>query len=100
MHFVLFYEFASDYLERHTPVRAEHLRLACQAQARGELVLAGPFANPIDGALLIFQCDSRAVVERFAQDDPYVKVGAVTRWHAREWNTVVGKEAANPVKTA
>jgi uncharacterized protein YciI len=98
MHFVLFYEFAPDYLQRRTPVRADHLRLAWEAQARGELLLAGPFADPIDGALLFFKCDSRAVVERFAQDDPYVKVGAVSRWHAREWNTVVGTEAENAVR--
>ena len=48
--------------------------------------------------LVAAACDSRAVVERFAQDDPYVKAGVVTHWHAREWNTVVGEEALNPVK--
>jgi uncharacterized protein YciI len=99
MHFILFYEFAPDYLERRTPLRADHFRLAWEAQARGELVLAGPFADPVDGAVLFFNCDSRAVVERFAQDDPYVKAGIVTRWYAREWNTVVGTDAANPVRT-
>ena len=46
MHFVLFYEFPPDYLERRAPVRADHLRLAWEAQARGELVLAGPFTDP------------------------------------------------------
>jgi uncharacterized protein len=99
MHFVLFYEFVPDYLQRRAPVRADHLRLAWESQARGELVLAGPFANPIDGAVIIFNCDSPSIPERFAQDDPYVKTGIVTRWHVREWNTVVGCDAATPVRS-
>ena len=99
MHFVLFYEFAADYLERRGTVRADHFRLAWEAQARGELVLAGPFTDPVDAAALIFKCDSRAIPERFAQDDPYVQQGIVTRWHVREWNTVVGAEAANPIRS-
>jgi uncharacterized protein len=98
MHFVLFYEFAPDYIDKREPVRAEHFRLAWEAQSRGELVLGGPFADPVDGAVIIFKCESRTIPERFAQDDPYVKGGIVTRWHVREWNTVVGAEASHPVR--
>lgn len=100
MHFVLFYEFAADYLERRGPVRALHLRLAWEAQARGDFILGGPFADPVDGSVIIFNCNSRAVVERFAQEDPYVTSGVVTRWHVREWNTVVGDDALNPIRAA
>ncbi|MEA3173311.1 MAG: uncharacterized protein QOF42_722 [Gammaproteobacteria bacterium] len=99
MHFVLFYEFVPDYLERRAPFRAEHLRLAWEAQARGQFVLGGPLADPVDGAIIVFECDSRSIPERFAQEDPYVKAGLVTRWRVREWNTVVGQEAANPVRS-
>jgi uncharacterized protein YciI len=99
MHFVLFYEFAPDYLEKRGPLRAEHLRLAWEAQARGDFVLGGPFADPVDGAVIVFHCDSRSIPERFAQADPYVTSGLVTRWHVREWNTVVGHDAANPVRS-
>ena len=61
MHFAMFYEYSADYLERRTQFRAEHLRLAWEASARGELFLGGAFAEPPDGALLIFHCDSMDV---------------------------------------
>ena len=32
-HFLLFYEFGADYLEKRGPYRNEHLRLAWEAQA-------------------------------------------------------------------
>jgi uncharacterized protein len=100
MHFVLFYEFAPDYLDRRGPLRAEHLRLAWEAQARGHFFLGGAFADPADGAVIIFRCDSRSIPEDFAKADPYVTSGLVTRWHVREWNTVVGTHAANSARQA
>lgn len=71
--------------------------LARQAVERGELVLGGALANPVDGAVLLFRGSSPAVAERFASADPYVKNGLVTRWHVREWTTVVGPEAEVPL---
>jgi hypothetical protein len=70
MHYLLFYETAPDYLERRTQFRAEHLTLAWQAHARGELILGGALADPIDGAILLFQGDSPDVAARFAEVDP------------------------------
>ena len=35
----------------------EHLQLAREAHQRGELVLAGAFADPPDGAALVFNVD-------------------------------------------
>ena len=64
---------------------------------RGELQLAGAFADPVDGAALFFSAASRAVVEQFAKDDPYVTGGLVTKWVVREWTTVVGPDAAHPL---
>jgi uncharacterized protein YciI len=98
MHYLLFYEFVSDYVERRSEFRAAHLKLAWQAQARGELILAGAYADPVDGATLLFQCDSRDVPERFVASDPYVQSGLVTKWRIREWTTVVGRDAATPVR--
>jgi uncharacterized protein YciI len=97
-HFLLFYEVSSDYLERRPQFRAEHLKLAWDAQQRGEIVVAGALADPPDGAVLMFQGEDKTVAERFAQDDPYVVNGLVRRWHVREWTTVVGELAANPVR--
>lgn len=98
MHYILFYEGADDYLERRAAFRQEHLALAWQAAERGELVLGGAFANPVDGAAIVFQGDSPAAAERFARADPYVINGLVKRWYVREWTTVVGESASTPVR--
>lgn len=98
MHYLMFYEFAPDYLERRTPFRAEHLEHAWQAVARGELVLGGPLGEPTDRGVLVFLCDSPDTPAAFAEADPYVRHGVVTRYEVRPWTTVVGKEAFSPVR--
>jgi uncharacterized protein YciI len=100
MHYLLFYELGDDYLSRRTEFRNTHLEMAWQASERGELVLAGALTNPVDGAALLFQGDSTAVAEKFAQADPYVTQGIVKRWHVREWTTVAGEGCAVPTRPA
>ena len=89
MHLVLEYALADDYLERPGALRDEHLALLRAAHERGELVLAGALPDPFDRALLVWTAP-REVVERFAQQDPYVVEGLVTSWTVRPWNVVVG----------
>ncbi|MFM8219354.1 MAG: YciI-like protein [Planctomycetaceae bacterium] len=96
--YLLLYTAGPDYATRRSAHRAEHLHRAWAAHARGELVLGGAFADPIDGAVLLFQGESPAVAERFAQDDPYVRNGLVARWEVRLWTTVVGDLALNPLR--
>ena len=98
MHYVLIYELAPDYLARRTEFRSEHLALAWQAVERGEMVLGGAVGDPVESALLVFRCDSPDVPAAFARSDPYVKRGLVTQWKVRPWNTVIGTDAANPVR--
>ena len=93
MHYLLFYEVGPDYEERRKAFRAAHLHHGRAAVERGELVLAGAFANPIDGAVLLFRGDTPAAAEQFAKSDPYVVNGLVNRWYVREWTTVVGDSA-------
>ena len=97
MHYLLFYEVERDYVSKRAQFRSEHLTKAWEASARGELVLAGALANPVDGAVLLFKGDSPEVAERFAKSDPYVTSGAVKRWYVREWITVAGTDAATPI---
>lgn len=97
MHYLLFYDVIDKYVERRVPFRAAHLAHATQAVERGELVLGGALASPADGAVLLFKGTSPAAAEAFAQADPYVVNGLVTRWRVREWTTVVGELAENPV---
>jgi hypothetical protein len=97
MHYLLFYDVVDHYAERRVPFRTSHLAYAKQALDRGELVLGGAFANPIDGTVLLFNGSSPAVAEAFATNDPYVVNGLVTKWRVREWTTVVGELAENPL---
>jgi uncharacterized protein len=97
-HYLLFYDLDESYLEKRGAFRTEHLAKAWTAQARGELVLAGALASPTDGAVLLFRGETAAAAEAFAQTDPYVINGLVRHWRVREWTTVVGDQAATPIR--
>ncbi|GAB4315731.1 MAG: YciI-like protein [Candidatus Zixiibacteriota bacterium] len=94
MHYLLFYDVCVNYAERRKPYRQLHLKHAQAAVERGELILGGALANPLDGAVLLFSGESAAVAEDFARTDPYVVNGLITNWRVREWTTVVGLDAA------
>jgi uncharacterized protein len=98
MHYLLIYELASDYLARRPEFRGAHLKQAWEAVERGELLLAGAVGDPIEGSILLFSTDSEAIPEAFAKADPYVLNGLVTSWRVAPWRTVVGHQAANPVR--
>ena len=87
---MLQYDVVDNYVERRAPYRDQHLELAQEAHKRGELLLAGAFADPADGAALVFTADDVSLVERFVAVDPYVKAGLVKSWKARKWAVVVG----------
>jgi uncharacterized protein YciI len=89
MHYLLIYDAAPDYAERRARAQA--------AVERGELVLGGALADPVDGAILLFKGDSPAAAEAFAASDPYVRNGVVARWRVRPWTTVVGELAESPI---
>jgi uncharacterized protein YciI len=90
VHLVLIYDLVDDYLDRRGPLREEHLALARAAHDRGELAMAGAFAEPADRALLVWSTEDESVVRAFAEADPYVANGLVTSWAVRPWNVAVG----------
>jgi uncharacterized protein YciI len=92
-HWILSYDYVPDYKERRGEFRPLHFAHAQPYNDRGELVMAGAFDDPADGAVLCFRTDDRAVVEGFAQNDPYVKNGLVTDWRVRRWVMVMGDGA-------
>ncbi len=98
MHYLLFYSYVPDVLERRANFRGAHLEHAWASQQRGELLLAGALTDPVDTGVLWFSATDKAVVERFAADDPYVKGGLVTMWSVRGWTTVVGDAATSPIR--
>ena len=70
MHYLLFYDYVENAVEHRAPFRAEHLRLAREAVGRGELLLGGAFAEPVDGAALVFEAHGPSVVEAFVRATP------------------------------
>lgn len=90
MYFLLFYEVVDDYIERRQEFREEHLRFAREAKERGELLLAGAYADPPDDAALVFRADDDSVVRDFVAHDPYVREGLVKKSLIRQWTVVVG----------
>jgi uncharacterized protein YciI len=98
VHYLLIYDTAPDYLARRGDFRAAHLDLAWKAAERGELLLGGAVGDPVEGATLLFRCDSPDLPSAFARADPYVLNGLVTRWRVAPWTTVVGQDAETPVR--
>jgi uncharacterized protein YciI len=92
-YYALFYrEVVPDFIAQRGAYREEHLGLARELHARGELILAGALAEPPDGALLIFKADTPKPAEDFVKQDPYVRNGLVKRWEIRPWTVVVGNQ--------
>ena len=95
-HFLLSYELAPDYLERRPAFRERHLQLAWEAADQGALLVGGAVGDPVESALLLFT--DEAAARAFAAADPYVAEGLVREWRVSPWATVVGEQAAAPVR--
>jgi uncharacterized protein YciI len=93
VYYLLLYDVVDQFTDRRVPYRDAHLALARAANERGELLLAGAFAEPVDGAALLFKADDPSVAERFAAADPYVREGLVKHWTVRQWAVVVGADS-------
>ena len=90
MHWLLTYDYVDDIAIRRAPFREAHLCLVQDLHDRGALLMAGAVGEPIEGALIVFTAEDRAVAEEFVGQDPYVREGLVTAWQVRPWNVVVG----------
>lgn len=91
-YYALFYDMVDDFVARRAAFRDEHLRLARESHARGELVLAGALTDAPATALLVFNSVDATAVETFARNDPYVKNGVAKHWRVRPWTVVVGQQ--------
>ena len=92
---LLLYHYVDDVEEARQPFRAAHLAAARASAHRGDLLLGGALAAPVDGGILLFSTGEAA--ESFAEHDPYVVNGIVTEWHVREWSVVAGSLELPPV---
>ena len=91
MYFILFYETVENYVKKRQPYREKHLAMAQKAADDGLLILAGAYANPADGAALIFKSENINSVKQFAENDPYVTNGVIKKWYIKEWTVVIKK---------
>jgi hypothetical protein len=92
MHYILFYDVVDDYVAKRAQYHDPHLQHVRRAYERGDLILAGALAEPVDGAMLVFRGSSPEMAEEFAKTDPYVINGLVTAWRVRKWMTVTAED--------
>lgn len=81
--------FVPNVLERRQPYREDHLKYIQGLRDAGRIVFAGPWADPMDGALIVYRAESRAEVEKMIHDDPYNRARLWPEIHIREWTVVV-----------
>lgn len=89
--FAVIFKYVPDAITRRVPYREAHLAYVRGLHAAGHLLLGGAFADPVDGGLLVYRAESRAQVERWLADDPYVRAGLWPEITIREWTVVVGE---------
>ncbi len=90
MKYVLVYESGEDLLAKAPLHFALHRARWQEFKAAGSLLMIGPFADPMEGAMGIFT--TREAAEAFAKDDPFVTNGVVKRWYVREWNEALAPQ--------
>ena len=90
MYYILFYYFVENYPEKRTPFRQSHFNHIQGYIDKGELRLAGAFADPADSAALVFRVSNKNIIENFVKNDPYFKNGLVMDYKIREWTVVAG----------
>jgi uncharacterized protein YciI len=89
MKYALLWDSADDVAERVPEFMAAHRAWYQEFARRGDLLMVGPFSDR-SGALAVFT--SRAAAQEFAEGDPFVRNGLVTRWFIREWVEVLVPE--------
>ncbi|EQC26915.1 hypothetical protein SDRG_15248 [Saprolegnia diclina VS20] len=94
---MLRYTYVDGMLHKRDPFRKAHLehigKWTANTGFQPKLLMAGAFADPVDGAAFIFEAESPAIVEDFAKKDPYVANDLVTSFDVRQYNVVEFKKA-------
>lgn len=89
VHYVLFYDYVEDVVEKRAPYRADHLAWARTWKDDGRIVMGGALGSPPHGALCVFLVDDPAQVEEFVAGDPYVAGAIVTGHRIEPWTVVI-----------
>ena len=78
MYYLLLYDVVDQFAERRTPHRSAHLKLARAAADNSELLLGGAFADPLDGAALVFKAADQSVC-RAIRDEQHLSLWSAVR---------------------
>jgi uncharacterized protein len=87
MKVVMFYETAPDGLSKAMAFLEGHRARLNEFHAKGVLLMAGPFADPAEGAMGIFT--DKGAAEEFIKGDPFVTNGVVDSWRLAEWDEIL-----------
>jgi uncharacterized protein YciI len=87
-HFILFYDYPPDVLERRAPHREAHLAMYRRWKDEGRIVMGGAVGDPPHGAVIVFRVEEPAEVEEFAAADPYVTEGVALGRRIEPWSVV------------
>jgi uncharacterized protein YciI len=87
-HWILFYEYVEDILERRGPHREAHLERVRARREAGDLLMAGALGDPPHGAAFVFRGAEPVSIEAFVEGDPYVQAELVRSWRLEHWNVV------------
>jgi uncharacterized protein YciI len=88
VHYILFYEYVSDVLERRGPYREEHLARIRSEREAGRLLMAGALGDPVHGGVIVFVDVEPEWIEAWAAEDPYVRAGLVPEQRVEPWTVV------------
>ena len=86
---LLLYEYSGDFSRARGAFQRQHAERVSRATRRGELLLAGTTADPLDRGIFIFRESSAA--RAFASGDPFVAAGLVRHWEVRKWALAGGQ---------
>jgi len=87
MKIIMFYDMAPDGLSKVKDNIDGHRERLLEYHKKGVLLMAGPLANPTEGAIGIFTNMESA--KNFVEGDPFVKNGVVLKYRLVEWNEVL-----------
>ena|SRR5258708_1382054 len=67
--------------------RPAHREYLTGLQQQGKLVISGPFTDD-RGALLVYEAETPAQVEKLIAEDPFTTQGVFMSWEIRPWNVI------------
>ncbi|RYG37089.1 hypothetical protein EON81_07725 [bacterium] len=85
-----------DVVERRAPHRSDHLSYMETLRLEGRALMGGAFADPVDGALILYRAETVEEVRRMMDEDPYGKIGLFDDVRIREWTVAVGAPPSEP----